>query len=344
MTHILVIRFSAFGDIILLSVLFQAIKKNFPHSHLSFLTSHEFTDVHKHNPHIDTFFSYHRKEKFSSLYQQLQQEKFDIVLDAHSSMRSRLLTFLLKRKNKTIILSQIKKYSWFRYFLIHTKLQWNNNFVPKRIAYLNMLTQIKKNADLSTQYTKIYFNNDDKHKTTLLLQHKKNKPAIAISMGASYTGKMWLTDHWLQLIQHLSLHFFLICVGGKGESSALDSQPTLKKNIADFCGKLSYTETACVLSQCDLTICNDTAILHLSEAVQTPVFAFFGPTVSQFGFAPFLPQSKLLEIDVPCRPCHAHGKLACTNPIYKKCLLEITPAFVITAVKQFFCIETITTQ
>ncbi|MBU2463951.1 MAG: lipopolysaccharide heptosyltransferase II, partial [Candidatus Edwardsbacteria bacterium] len=56
---------------------------------------------------------------------------------------------------------------------------------------------------------------------------------------------------------------------------------------------------------------NDTGAMHIAEAVGTPVLAIFGPTVKQFGFAPWRTESKVIEANLDCRPCALHGSKQC---------------------------------
>ena len=92
--RILVIRFSSLGDIILLSSLFKEIKKCFPKAEVDFLTSTTFSQVCSNNPHINRILALDRKNGSRELIRiidEVRQSKYDLVLDAHQSLRSRLL-------------------------------------------------------------------------------------------------------------------------------------------------------------------------------------------------------------------------------------------------------------
>ena len=79
---------------------------------------------------------------------------------------------------------------------------------------------------------------------------------------------------------------------------------------------------------------NDSAPLHLAEAVGTPVIAFFGPTVREFhGYFPRLPASRALETPLPCRPCSRNGKRPCPYGT-KECLTSIEPSMALEEILQ----------
>jgi heptosyltransferase-2 len=98
----------------------------------------------------------------------------------------------------------------------------------------------------------------------------------------------------------------------------------LNTNLVNLAGKTSLLEAAAIIKECDLMVCNDSGTMHIANAVQTDVFAFFGPTVERFGFAPFRPQDKIFQIDLECRPCTSHGGKKCPLGHFH-CMLRIDP-------------------
>ena len=92
----------------------------------------------------------------------------------------------------------------------------------------------------------------------------------------------------------------------------------------DLTGRLSILESAAVLKRCAALVTNDSAPLHLAESVGTPVVAFFGPTVREFGYFPRLPRSRALEVSLRCRPCSRNGARRCPYGT-KECLAAIPP-------------------
>ena len=54
------------------------------------------------------------------------------------------------------------------------------------------------------------------------------------------------------------------------------------------------------------------------------MIGLYGPTVEQFGFFPYHAAAAVLQRDLPCRPCTAHGGAAC--PLgHHRCLRDILP-------------------
>ena len=99
------------------------------------------------------------------------------------------------------------------------------------------------------------------------------------------------------------------------------------------CGRLSIMETASALKRVSVLVTNDSAPLHIAEAVGTPVVALFGPTVRQFGYYPLLDESMVLEKDLECRPCSRNGARPC-HIENRDCLDTIDTDEVLSAISQ----------
>jgi len=92
-------------------------------------------------------------------------------------------------------------------------------------------------------------------------------------------------------------------------SEWLSDDPDLR--IEDRSGQRDLRELATDLASCDRLVCNDSGLLHLAEAVGTPVVALFGPTTTAWGYFPLHPQSRVVETELGCRPCSRNGSRAC---------------------------------
>jgi heptosyltransferase-2 len=98
-------------------------------------------------------------------------------------------------------------------------------------------------------------------------------------------------------------------------------------------GVFSLQETGALLARARVAIAGDTGVMHMATGVGTPVVALFGPTVEQFGFFPYRAPAVVLQRDLGCRPCNAHGSAHC--PLgHHRCLRDITPGEVIAAVRR----------
>jgi heptosyltransferase-2 len=125
-----------------------------------------------------------------------------------------------------------------------------------------------------------------------------------------------------------------IFLGPREESwffgGALDQAARTDDQVQIIRGR-PLVEVAKLLAECRLLLTNDSGLLHVAEAVGTPVVALFGPTVREFGYFPLLPASRVLEKSLECRPCSRNGKRPCHRGDLA-CLRDITPDQVAAAV------------
>ena len=155
-------------------------------------------------------------------------------------------------------------------------------------------------------------------------------PILGLAPGAQWDTKRWPAGHFAELLRlyrnaeagqvRIYLgpreagwfpHSDLARIAAQDDAVELVQLPDLPA-VAQSLATLSVLAT------------NDSGLLHLAEMAGTPVLAFFGPTVREFGYFPLLKRSRVLERDEPCRPCSRNGK----RPCWRKdlaCLDGITP-------------------
>jgi heptosyltransferase-1 len=74
----------------------------------------------------------------------------------------------------------------------------------------------------------------------------------------------------------------------------------------DLVGRLTLLETSAVLERSRLFIGGDSGPMHMASALGVPTVTFFGSEFST-NYGPVGSAARILEIDMPCRPCdHVH--------------------------------------
>lgn len=100
MRKVLVIRLSSLGDVVLTAPVFQAIRLSWPDARITALTKEAFGDVLLGNPNINDWLLLKKGESLLSLIRRVRAEQFDVVIDLHSNLRSRLVSFFSGAKLK----------------------------------------------------------------------------------------------------------------------------------------------------------------------------------------------------------------------------------------------------
>ncbi len=135
--------------------------------------------------------------------------------------------------------------------------------------------------------------------------------AIAVAPGSRWSTKRW--HGFAELCEGLAEAGHPIVLVGDGSDREI-TRPiaaALGARALDLAGSLPLLETAAHIARCAAFVGNDSGLMHLAEAVGVPVVALFGPTVRSFGYFPSLPQSRVVEQYLPCRPCSRNGAIPC---------------------------------
>jgi ADP-heptose:LPS heptosyltransferase len=143
---------------------------------------------------------------------------------------------------------------------------------------------------------------------------------IAIAPGASYSAKKCPDSMFLKILNEFqqatpsSKLPKIVFLGDKNDSQSVKSIISDLKwptSILNLSGQTTLTESAIVLSQCKLILCNDSSLGHMGEAIGIPAGVLYGPTVEAFGFKPFRQNSRSFSVPLGCRPCSRHGSKPC---------------------------------
>ena len=136
-----------------------------------------------------------------------------------------------------------------------------------------------------------------------------NGTIVGLVPGAYHRTKRWPPERFRDLMQmvsrrHPDVRF--IVIAGEQEADLKGAFPGAEEDFGS-----TGADLARVISRCRVVVGGDTGLMHLAEAVDVPVVALFGPTIPQTGFGPHLSDSRVLEIELPCRPCSQFGERPC---------------------------------
>ena len=330
------------GDLVLTTPIFRELKRVFPDAEITLLTSSGTGSVLNNNPHIDHFIWHKRKESYSELnklIKKLHKEKFDLVYDAHRSLRSIWIVWNLTRFrfHTTPKVWLINKRSWQRSLLINFKLNFLNNTPPQR---QHLLLPLQNQTSLVlNNHTELFPDQNTvmQIKNFLNKNNLLQKKYIAIGASASYPLKRWPLKYFQELISKLIKQDCpVVLVGGANEPENTKLEHDFSGKVINAAGKFTPLESAELLRHARIVVTNDTSISHLAEAMQTPAIVFFGATVREFGYPPFLKESTIMETKekLSCRPCSRDGRGRCSNPDNLRCLTSITPEMVLSIIPE----------
>jgi len=298
----LVIRFSSLGDVILTGPVFENIKLNYPGCFVYFLTKKSYAPVFRESPFVDRVVCL-EDFSFPALIKFLKKINPDRVFDLHNSLRSRLVDLFFPGR-----VSRVNTYRAQRERMLNGKTDGIPTVVER---YLE--TFRASGIKIHTGQPKLFLSQEEKNKARRVLSELGIPPVsqlICLAPQSKWKNKEW--SHFEKFFETAVKpgRFFLI-VGDDFQKAEkiMPANRYIRNFVKNACGGLSLRTLFAMLALSRCVISMDSGVAHAAEALRRPLIVFFGPTVPAFGFAP--PSAKIMEVDVPCRPCHLHGGNIC---------------------------------
>jgi ADP-heptose:LPS heptosyltransferase len=314
---ILVIRFSAIGDIVWTSPVIRVLKTQLPNAEIHFCTKYVYREMVSANPYIDQL--HFLKDNLGTLVKDLKKEKFDIIIDLHKNVRTLLMKLQLRRKTYSYHKFTLRRWLFVNFKMktmpnLHVADRYLKTIEPLGVKYdgkgLDFFIPKGQNVDIQ-QF--------------LPATHQQGYAAFVI--GASQFTKILPLDRMLELCKKINRP--LVLIGGKedqvtGDKIAAYFKDNPSDNISIFnaCNQLSISQSASIVKQAEVVFGQDTGLTHIAAAFQKQIYAIYGGT-STLGFYPYETPNVILENnDLSCRPCSKSGKSSCPKGHFK-CMQDI---------------------
>ena len=93
-------------------------------------------------------------------------------------------------------------------------------------------------------------------------------------------------------------------------------------------------ESAALIGRMKCFVCCDTLLTHVAAAMKVPTVEILGPTDPR-SIYPYGVEHRIARTGIACSPCYGYSRkgIQCTNPVFMKCLRDVTPDMVFEAVK-----------
>jgi ADP-heptose:LPS heptosyltransferase len=313
---ILVLRLSSFGDIIQALSTVVPLKKAFPSARIDWVARAEFVPMLNSTHQLDQVWPVDRAQGLWGLIRlgwSLRKQGYTHLYDAHRSMRSRLLSWMLWSPALTQVSrskDRLKRILLFTFRL---------NTFPKPYRGMNSyLAPLEKwGVEQKAGQLEIFTNGVISSEVEGMLPSE----FITLVPSAAWPMKRWPIDYWKQLMALLPEQKFVI-LGGPEDHFCEEIQLSSPSSSLNLAGKLSFEESCLIVQRSKLVVSADTGLLHVADLTGKAALALLGPTA--FGH-PTGHQVKTMEVELPCRPCTKDGRGRCSQSVYQRCMVEITP-------------------
>lgn len=323
--QILLLRFSAMGDVALLAPVVQAFTLRYPGVSVTLVTRPKFAVFFSGLPNVvivEADFD-GRHKGFGGLvrlFGELRQlAPVGMVIDAHQNLRSGVLKGLFRligvpsvtidkgRNEKKVLTRKVNK---VRRALPHSVERYAQTFDRAGFA-----------LEPARPFQFPPFPNADTELTSFFYRHSlpdKPRPWLGIAPFAQHAQKMWPFERFAPLLANLfagpPVTVFLFG-GGPAEIAQLETLRQLFPQVILVAGQLSMAAELALIRQLDGMLCMDSGNMHLAALSGVPVVSIWGATHPDAGFGPWgQGDEAILQVPtdvLPCRPCSVFGNKPC---------------------------------
>ncbi|MEP6735502.1 MAG: glycosyltransferase family 9 protein [Chryseolinea sp.] len=344
---ILVLRFSAMGDMVLLVPVIRSLAAQYPDVEITVVTRPKFasffTDIDRVVPFpadVDYTYSgiFGMRELFGKL---MRRGPYDMVIDMHDHIRTILLRNLFKIFGTPVIIFEKGRPEKHAFTRKHNK---NTDPLPHTVErYRLAFEKAGFPLRISSTPPHIFIKESAKEqlKEWLLTNGiEKKETWIGIAPFARHVTKIWPLENYEPLMRKMigkgPVKFFLF--GGDKELKFFE---TLKKKFPDntviVAGQLKIKQELALIQMLQLMVCVDSSNMHLASLMGTPLLSIWGGTDPDVGFGPWEkgPES-IIQVSrdvLPCRPCSVYGKEKCFRGDFA-CLTSISPDYVFSRLEE----------
>ena len=310
--HLLVIRFSAMGDVAMIAPVFKALLRKTPDLKITFVSRSFFAPLFQFSERLNfvgvNLSHYKGVFGLKNLSKELlKDQSFDAIIDLHDVLRTKIMRTFFKLKGQNVIVFDKGRDE-------KKAMLTASDFKPLKHATQRYLDAFKK-LNLDTEITKedlLSFPLSEKVSSFLKTIHGKEK-IIGVAPYAAHNSKEWGEGKIKPLIQELTKQYTVLLLGGGAtEVEKLKQLEQKFEGCFSVAGQFTFREELELISHLNLMISMDSANMHLAAICHTPVVSIWGSTHHFLGFGPLFNEQNIVEVSkdkLPCRPVSIYGKI-----------------------------------
>lgn len=340
--HLLVIRFSALGDVAMTVPVVYALAQQYPDVRITVLSRNFarplFDDL---LPNInfmeaDLKREYHGITGLNSLYRRVLAKQFTAIADLHSVLRSSYLRIRFNLDHYKV--AHIDKHRKDRRRITSSS---NKQLIQLPTSFQNYADVFARlGYPVNVQFRSIF--SEDGGDMNLLPESRPRptvgQPCIGIAPFAAHEGKIYPVRLMEQVVEQLLAKHpdTRIYLFGKGQRE----DETFPKWCAAHpqCVYVSQhlnnlRDELILMSHLQVMVSMDSANMHLASLVATPVVSVWGATHPFTGFMGWNQNPEnAIQIPLECRPCSIYGQKPCLRGDYA-CMRNIAPEQIVNRVE-----------
>jgi lipopolysaccharide heptosyltransferase II len=326
--HILILKPCCLGDVIMATPVITVLRRAFPEAAIDFAVGSWSRVVVANHPHVQRIVDTGRVgqgvygwREVWQLAQRLRAHRYDVCLTLDRSPRVGMVAWLAGIPYRAGLDSRGRGFA-------------HNVRVPvpplryEPELYLDVPRALTRSAQTPRAKfefapTQFFPTDEDREQVARLLATiTNNQLLIAIHPGGGnnpgmiLTAKRWPVERFAAIAARLIETYgaTVVLIGARDDTpitqavrAAMKHQTQDLSGLIDLTGQLTIGQLGALYERCVLMIGNDSGVLHLANAVGTPVVALYGPSDPRV-YGPYNAKSLALWHEVGCNPCFVQGR------------------------------------
>ena len=252
----------------------------------------------------------------------LREREFDYLLDLHGTVRSRSLA-----RSLDVLTFSVDKQAWNRWRLIRG---WRS--VPVS-SFVNRCLDVLRPFGITPPRPELW--GPDAWGALRPSEAVDDVPPadLVVGLGSSHPGKP-LSNAVVEAALQASQHVRVVLVGGDAERTRAEQLATQHPHVRAVAGDWDLAQTTHAISLARAVVTGDTVTMHLAAATGRPMAAVWGCTRPSLGLAGWHPHPDSIDVmpnvAAPHRPCSKHGATCkhtrSENPFHPdRCSQQVDP-------------------
>ena len=337
--NVLLIRFSAIGDVAMTVPVIHSLAKAYPDKHFTMLSNVRFAPFFKGLPDnvsflgVDLKKDYHGFGAMLKLFFQLRRKHFDAVADLHGVLRTTALSIFYR-----LFFTKVKRIDKDRKSRKSLTRLKNKDLTPRLTSFERYRIVLEKlGFGFDLKFRSIFGDGKPDLSSIKGIVGDKDCTWVGIAPFAAHKGKiypLYLMEEVVSQIDSCCLCRQFVFAYGK-ERSLVEEWAQKYRSVEIIDTRLGLEGELALISNMEVMLAMDSSNMHLASLTGTPVVSIWGATHPAAGFMGWGQKpDDCIQLALPCRPCSIYGKKECIYADYR-CLTGIDPDKVFAKVKAY---------
>lgn len=287
----------------------SSIRQSFPQAEIAILAKPWVAEIFRNSRIVDRVILYqghgiHRGIQGKwRLAKELKKEYFDLAVLLQNAFEAALISYLARIPRRA-------GYDTDGRSLLLTHAVTCNQEIKKKHQidyYLGMVESLGFRSAGPTPYLGVP--REQQEEACRMLRSsgvKKTEEIVGISPGATYgSAKQWFPERYGKLAEKIGkeLGTRILIFGSQGDKKVgLQVRHNSGVPLIDLTGLTTLSQAMALIARCRLFITNDSGLMHVAAALNTPLIALFGST-NQRRTGPRGGLCRVINKSIPCAPC-----------------------------------------